>query len=110
MSDLFEQGRKTALNEDAPVEDAFKLSTFPDEYKVGYVTTHAELASFRAAYPDGYPITCGELTARYFLSPEKVLPHISKEDRALFKESYRNEKQEMAQRFAEEEGLDDPEE
>ncbi|KAA0948938.1 DUF2623 family protein [Pseudomonas sp. ANT_H14] len=100
----FEAGRQTGLSADQPFEEAYSLSTYYDDYKVGYVIGCAEVASVRAAYSEGFAITAGQLAARYHIAPQHFDAHVKKEDHSIFVEEYNSTRNEMAEAFAEEEG------
>lgn len=91
---LYELGYKDGKNAKfAP--DAFDMSTYEDDYKIGFIVGFSEMESFRQAMPDGFVWSAAELAYRYGVSVRNLLQRLDldEEDTRRFHEAYENERE-----------------
>lgn len=89
MSDAFDAGRKAGFEADGEI-DAFGISSFVDEYRVGYVIgfTQSEHAGTPAPH---WSVFAGENAAKARVPMQKFREHFDRESWSSFTEGYENE-------------------
>lgn len=83
----FEKGCRDAWREDEP-NITYARQVADIDYKIGYLTTHADRAACRAAYSDGYPISCADLAVRLHVPVNYLLSEIREEQHQTYLENY----------------------
>ena len=88
-NDAFNEGYQFS-DTDPEQRDGYFFSQRDPDFCAGYIVRQAEGESLRAAYPDGYALSCAHLAVQYNLAPEHLHPHIADDDRSIFENAYRD--------------------
>ncbi|MFY2597381.1 DUF2623 family protein [Achromobacter xylosoxidans] len=101
---IFDAGYKAGESAVEAPEDPFDMSTFHDDYKIGFILGFSDNQGGQ-----GHPImaasTAGELTCRYAVSRDQLLSHVKFDSEQLerFQESWEDERKAQLEAFREEE-------